>query len=69
MVELKVKELAERIGIENATQLRAATGLGQGTSYGLWTGKSRRIDLDTIDVLCEVLQVQPGMLFERKPGR
>lgn len=67
MIKWKVKEAAQAIGIDNATQLRAKTGLGQSTCYGLWDNKSEHVARNTINVLCRVLQVNPGVLIEYVP--
>ena len=66
-MELKVREIAERLGIENANQLRDRTGLGVSTCYQLWEGTAQGIQFDTLNTLCNVLQVGPAMLFEYTP--
>jgi DNA-binding Xre family transcriptional regulator len=66
-VRLKVKEIAEKVGIKNASQLRTRTGLGVSTCYQLWDGSAQGIQLDTLNTLCNVLQVGPAMLFEYIP--
>ena len=66
-MKLRVKEIAERHGIRNANQLRDKTGLGVGTCYQLWDGTAQGIQLDTLNTLCNVLQVGPAMLFDYVP--
>ena len=66
-MKLKVKEVAERVGVKNASHLRSLTGLGVGTCYQLWDGSAQRIDLETLNTLCNFLQVGPAMLFEYVP--
>ena len=64
MVRLKVREMAEAKNILNASMLRTETGLGINTAYGLWRGDVKYLHLNTIDVLCRVLQTHPGLLLE-----
>ena len=66
-MKLRIKEAAEKIGIKNASQLRTRTGLGTETCYQLWEGTARMIGLDTLNTLCNVLQVGPAYLFEYTP--
>ncbi|HET9530670.1 MAG TPA: helix-turn-helix transcriptional regulator [Blastocatellia bacterium] len=66
-VKLRIKEVAEKLGIKNAAQLREFTGLGMGTCYQLWDNKAQGIQLDTLNTLCNKLQVGPAMLFEYTP--
>jgi DNA-binding Xre family transcriptional regulator len=67
MVKLKVREIAEKVGIKNAAQLRARTGLGMKTSYQLWNGETELLSLQTLNTLCNVLQVGPALLLEYTP--
>lgn len=50
-------------------QLAEKVGVRQATISGLETGRTRRVDLDTIDALARALGVQPGELLERVPDR
>lgn len=63
MIKLNVKEAAEREGFKNANVLSEAAGLPYETCRKLWRGEARRIDLSTIERLCDVLRLQPGQLF------
>ena len=62
-----LSELASKVGIVNASQLRTKTGLGVGTCYQLWDGTATRFDLDTLNVICNALQVGPAFLFDYTP--
>ena len=66
-MKLKIRQVAERLGIKNAAQLRARTGLGMKTSYQLWNEETELVSLNTLNTLCNVLQVGPAMLFEYTP--
>jgi DNA-binding Xre family transcriptional regulator len=64
MIRLVVKEVAEKEGITNAKELSTRTGLHYESCRLLWYGKTRRIDIDTVEKLCDALHVRPGQLFE-----
>ncbi len=49
----------------NVQQLANKAKVSYGTAHGLYTGASKRIDLDILDRMCEALEVQPGDLFVR----
>jgi putative transcriptional regulator len=48
-------------------QLARESGVPQSVISTLVTGKSRRIDFDTINGLCTFFKVSPGALFEYTP--
>ena len=60
MVLLRVRELAESKGINNPFVLSDRTGLAYANCWKMWKGKQTRIDLNTIDRLCEALECKPG---------
>jgi DNA-binding Xre family transcriptional regulator len=62
-VRLRIRDLAIPAGIENAYQLANSTGMPYETCRLLWSEKTRRISLDTIEKLCEAFGVVPGQLF------
>ena len=47
------------------SELSRLTGLQANTVSGIYNNKARRIDLDTVATLCEVLGCEPGDLFEQ----
>ena len=53
--EMTQKELAER------------TGVRQPTISALCTGNAKHIPLNVLDAICDVLNCQPGDLFEYIP--
>jgi putative transcriptional regulator len=65
MVELKVKEIAERRGINNPLSLSQESGIAYSNCHKMWNGQQKMISLDTIDRLCEVLNCEPGDLLVR----
>lgn len=64
MIRLNVKEAAEREGYNNANELSEATGLPYETCRKLWRGEAKRIDLGTMERLCDLLRLRPGQLFD-----
>lgn len=64
MVRWRLKEIAEPERW-NAHTLAAATGLNYMTVHGIWTNRTQRADLKTIDKLSRVLKIQPGELLSR----
>jgi DNA-binding Xre family transcriptional regulator len=67
MIKLNVREVAEAKGFSNASTLAAATGIHRTSMYRIWNGEATRLDLDTLDRLCEVLKVPAGMLLTHIP--
>jgi len=47
----------------NAKKIAEATGLAYDTVHGIWSNKSKRADLHTLEVLARLLKVQPGELI------
>jgi DNA-binding Xre family transcriptional regulator len=66
MIKLIVRDLAGAAGIGNALVLSRQSGLAYAMCYKLWNDQQTRIDLTTIDRLCEVLRCAPGDLFVRE---
>lgn len=62
-IKLKIKEVAEGKGYKNPFALSQATGINYAVCYKLWHSDRRRIDLSTLEKLCETLKVSPGRLF------
>lgn len=64
MIRLCIKELAEKKGIGKPVDLARQTGLSFSVIHKLWNEQQTRIDLKTIECLCQVLGVLPGELFD-----
>ncbi len=68
MARFTLKELAQPQRW-TARKLALETGLAYNTVWGIWTNKSRRLDLDTLDKLAHALGVKPQELIdEAEPG-
>ena len=66
-MRLKIREVAERLGIKNAAQLARRTGLGLTSCYQLWDGTAKAISFESLNTLCNVLQAGPALLLEYTP--
>jgi DNA-binding Xre family transcriptional regulator len=67
MIINRTAAIARRCGITTITALAARTGLAYNTAHALYTGRTTRIDHDTLDRLCAALDAQPGDLFVYVP--
>ncbi|MFN2453468.1 MAG: helix-turn-helix domain-containing protein [Pyrinomonadaceae bacterium] len=65
MVELRIREVAERKGIKTAYGLQKAMNVPPMTAARLWKAKMGKIALKTIDALCEALDCDPCDLVVR----
>ena len=64
MIEIQIKERAEKLGITTAYQLQKALEVSPDVAARLWKGEFARIDLLTLDRLCRVLKCQPNTIFK-----
>ncbi len=62
MIKFMLPELLKERGIRPIDLVRA--GMAQGTAYSVARGHVRRLDLNTLELLCRILQVEPGDLLE-----
>ena len=62
MIEYRVRQIAEAQGF-NVRLLAERTGLTYNTVHSLWRGHTSRIDLATLERVCEALNAQPGELL------
>lgn len=67
MVKLTVKEVALAKGVKNAAQLSEAAEIPLASIYRIWNNTARMVGLDTLNKLCNVLDVPVGMLFVHIP--
>lgn len=63
MIINRIGEVARRRGITKVTELAERTGLAYQTAHALFTGRTTRIDYETLDRLCATLEAQPGDLL------
>ena len=68
MIEVMIRERAQKCGIENAYQLQKAMGVSPTLAARLWGGDFKMIGVqDTLNSLCRVLRCQPDKLFRYVP--
>ena len=63
MIQLRVKELAEKRGIGNPFSLSKESGVAYANCYKIWNNQQKMIGLDTLDRLCDALGCQPGEIL------
>lgn len=63
-----INRLSEIMGRKRLSQkdVVAGTGLSVNTVAGMYHDSSKRVDLDTLDKLCEFLEVGVGEILEHK---
>lgn len=59
-VRNKLREIVVARGIENPNQLRKVTGLGQQTVLSIWNDPNWVPHPQTLEAICEKLDLQPG---------
>jgi putative transcriptional regulator len=67
-VRFRVRELLVERGMSQ-TELQTQTGLAYSTVNDLCNNKPRRVELDTLDVLCEVLDCSIADILERSSDK
>ena len=67
-VRFRVRELLAERGMTQ-TDLQTRTGLAYSTVNDLFNNKPRRVELETLDVLCDVLDCSIADLLERVPEK
>lgn len=66
MIYLRIGEIVDARGW-NIQRFADETHLSYPTAYGLYKGRINRIDLKTLDSICEALGIEPGEVFVREP--
>ena len=67
-VRFRVRELLAERGMTQ-TDLQTRTGLAYSTVNDLFNNKPRRVELETLDVLCDVLDCSIADLLQRVPEK
>ena len=67
MIRSKLHEVAARNQIYNGYQFVKATGLPNSQGYYLWDMEWKRVDLKTLDLLCNVFECTPNDLLDFTP--
>lgn len=69
MVRWNVRPVAEARGIRTATELAERVGVNINTANALMSGRSTRVDRETLTKLCAALDCEPGDLLVRDDER
>lgn len=67
-VRFRLRELLDERRLSQ-TELQTRTGLAYSTVNDLYNNKPRRVELETLDVLCDVLECSIAELLERIPDK
>ena len=67
-VHFRLRELLADRGMTQ-TELQLRTGLAYSTVNDLFNDKPRRVELETLDVLCDVLNCSVSDILDRVPGK
>lgn len=72
MIRFRVNDVLDRKDW-SGYRLAQESGLNHSVIWKILKGKARRLDVDTLNALCEALQCQPGDLLEfvtdKKPSK
>lgn len=66
-MRVMIKEVALKMGIDNAKQLAKVTGLSVTSCYQLWNGTAKAISFESLNTLCNVLKAGPAILLDYTP--
>jgi putative transcriptional regulator len=67
MIYSNVRAVAEKRGLTTAYQLQRALKASPSKAAQLWKGEFTRVDLSTLNSLCETLRCKPGDLLKYEP--
>ena len=63
VIEIRIREVAERRGIKNAYGLRKLLNISPSVAARLWSGEFANISVTTLDRLCTALRCKASDLF------
>lgn len=64
MIVVKIQEAAKSAGITTAYQLQKFSGFPPGMAARIFKGDWQRIDLSTLNTICNVLDCTPNDILE-----
>jgi DNA-binding Xre family transcriptional regulator len=67
MIEVKIREVCKSKGITTAYKLQKALNVQPSVAARLYKGDFSKIDLGTLNKLCNVLKCQPNKLLHFTP--
>jgi DNA-binding Xre family transcriptional regulator len=67
MIEIKLRQIAEKFNVKNGYQLQKFTGLPPSQAANLWKGNWKNSNLKTLNMLCNLFKCTPNDLLEFTP--
>ncbi len=67
MIEIKIQEIAQNAGITNAYQFQKQSGFSVSMAARIFKGKWKRMDIKTLNTICNVLNCAPNDILEFTP--
>lgn len=67
MIVVKIQEIAKKRGINNGYQFQRLTGFPPGMAARIYKGQWKRIDLKTLNEVCNHLKCRPEDILEFTP--
>lgn len=67
MIKVNIQAIAQKFDITNAYQLQNFTGFFPDKASYVWKGEWKRIDLNTLNTLCNVFKCTPNDILEFTP--
>lgn len=70
-IEIKVRQVAESRGIKSSYQLLNLLGVKPAVAMRLWRNQVKQFNLETMSIVCEKLNCQPGdlLVFQQSSGK
>lgn len=69
MIVIEIKRAAKKAGITTAYQLQKLSGFPPAMSARVFKGEWTRIDVSTLNTLCNTLKCTPNDILEFKPDK
>lgn len=69
MIKSYIQDIAIKRGIENANQLKDALECSPTVAARLWRGDFKKLGMDTLDRLCDLLSCDVGALLRHEAGQ
>lgn len=69
MIKITIKKAAKNAGITSGYQLQKKTGFDVSMANRIWQGKWKRLDLKTLNSLCNFLHCTPNDILQHTPDK
>lgn len=69
MIVIELKEFAQNKGIRTAYQFQKLTGFAPAMAARLFNGKWTRLDLATLNTICNLLECTPNDILKFTPDK